>query len=109
MQRLTVTSRCGCRAPSPPFPPPCAAPLSWAVGVSWAANSAAALRPRRRRHTFQFAAHLPPMLQLCINAALLAMDASLVHHIRSVPAAPFFAVLSECCGLVARTVQGGPP
>ncbi|KAL4448640.1 hypothetical protein ABPG75_005859 [Micractinium tetrahymenae] len=35
------------------------------------------------RHTFQFAAHLPPMLQLCINAALLAMDASLVHPIRA--------------------------
>ncbi|KAL4857828.1 Importin-11 [Chlorella vulgaris] len=34
------------------------------------------------RHTFQFAAHLPPLMSLCINAALLAMDASLVHHIR---------------------------
>jgi hypothetical protein len=35
-----------------------------------------------RRHTFQFAAHLPSLVSLCINAALLAMDASLVHRMR---------------------------
>ncbi|PSC67511.1 importin-11 isoform X1 [Micractinium conductrix] len=35
------------------------------------------------RHTFQFAAHLPALLSLCINACLLAMDASLVHHMRA--------------------------
>lgn len=39
-------------------------------------------RPSPRRHTFHFAAHLPPFMSLCINAALLAMDASLVHRIR---------------------------
>lgn len=35
------------------------------------------------RHTFPFAAHLPGFMSLCINAALLAMDAAVVHRIRA--------------------------
>ena len=50
--------------------------------LSNALHSSARLAPRPGRHTFQFAAHLPALLSLCINACLLAMDASLVHHMR---------------------------